>query len=113
MRQEIAEFVDRYTYRVQWSEKDQEFVATCAEFSFLSWLETTKAKALNGIVKLVGNTVEDRLRRDEEVPEPFAARKFSGAFKVRIPPDRHRQLVLEAAEQGVSLNRLVSDKLAQ
>jgi predicted HicB family RNase H-like nuclease len=31
---------------------------------------------------------------------------------VRVPPDVHRALALKAAEQGVSLNRLVSAKLA-
>jgi predicted HicB family RNase H-like nuclease len=33
-------------------------------------------------------------------------------FKVRVPPIVHRNLVIEAAEAGVSLNRLVSAKLA-
>jgi hypothetical protein len=33
-------------------------------------------------------------------------------FKVRIPPEVHRGLVQEASEQGVSLNRLVTVKLA-
>jgi predicted HicB family RNase H-like nuclease len=31
---------------------------------------------------------------------------------VRVPPEVHKQLALEAAESGVSLNRLVSSKLA-
>lgn len=48
----------------------------------------------------------------ETPPEPYADRKYSGKFVVRIPPEEHRQLVMEAAEQGVSLNRLVSRKLA-
>ncbi|MCW5790258.1 MAG: toxin-antitoxin system HicB family antitoxin [Polyangiaceae bacterium] len=30
---------------------------------------------------------------------------------VRVPPAVHRLLALEAAEQGVSLNRLVASKL--
>jgi len=36
----------------------------------------------------------------------------SGEFRVRIPPLVHRNLALMAAEQGVSLNRLASAKLA-
>jgi predicted HicB family RNase H-like nuclease len=31
---------------------------------------------------------------------------------VRVPPDVHRMLSLQAAESGVSLNRLVSSKLS-
>ena len=29
---------DRYTYRVTWSEEDQEYVGLCAEFPSLNWL---------------------------------------------------------------------------
>ena len=29
---------DRYTYRVTWSEEDEEYVGLCAEFPSLSWL---------------------------------------------------------------------------
>jgi predicted HicB family RNase H-like nuclease len=39
-------------------------------------------------------------------------RHYSGEFRVRIPPEVHRTLALQAAEQGVSLNRLASAKLA-
>jgi predicted HicB family RNase H-like nuclease len=51
-------------------------------------------------------------RSKEPVPEPLASRKFSGKFLVRVPPDVHRELTVEAAEAGVSLNRLASAKLA-
>jgi predicted HicB family RNase H-like nuclease len=50
---------------------------------------------------------------EETVPEPIALRHDSGKFTVRIPPDLHRRLALEAAESGISLNRLASAKLNQ
>jgi len=34
-------------------------------------------------------------------------------FKVRVPPDTHRRLAIEAAEARVSLNRIASEKLAR
>ena len=37
----------------------------------------------------------------------------SGKFMVRIPPDVHRNLAIQAAESGISLNRLASAKLSQ
>jgi hypothetical protein len=43
-----------YTYRVTWSEEDQEFVALCAEFPSLSFLDEDMTAALDGIVTLVG-----------------------------------------------------------
>jgi hypothetical protein len=36
-----------------------------------------------------------------------------GKFVVRVPPATHKKLALEAAEEGVSLNRLASAKLCQ
>lgn len=32
---------DCYTYRVIWSEEDEEYVGLCAEFPSLSWLDGT------------------------------------------------------------------------
>ena len=48
----------------------------------------------------------------EDIPLPLSSRKYSGKFMVRIPPEVHRHLAMEAAESGVSLNRIASAKLA-
>jgi len=104
--------VDHYTYRVTWSAEDGEHIGLCAEFPSLSWLAGTPEDALAGIRCVVAEAVQDMMANDEPVPEPIASRRYSGEFKVRIPPEQHRRLVIEASEQGVSLNRLVSAKLA-
>jgi predicted HicB family RNase H-like nuclease len=57
--------------------------------------------------------VEDMIKKEEDVPRPIATRKYSGKFMVRIPPEVHRHLATEAAESGVSLNRIASAKLAR
>jgi predicted HicB family RNase H-like nuclease len=103
---------DRYTYRVTWSEEDQEYVGLCAEFGSLSWLAETPENALAGIRSVVAEVASDMQQNGERLPEPLATRHFSGRFMVRIPPDQHRRLALEAAEAGVSLNRLASAKLS-
>jgi predicted HicB family RNase H-like nuclease len=104
---------DKYTYRVSWSEEDDEFVALCAEFPGLSWLAASREEALKGIVAVVRQSVEDMLAQGEPIPAALADRNYSGVFKVRVPALVHRNLVVEAAEAGVSLNRLVSAKLAR
>jgi len=48
----------------------------------------------------------------ETVPAPLAEKHYSGEFRVRIPPEVHRALAMQAAEQGVSLHRLASAKLS-
>ena len=104
---------DRYTYRITWSEDDNEYVCLCAEFASLSWLSTTPEAALKGIRKLVADIVKDFESNNETVPEPIACRRYSGKFMVRVPPDVHRNLAIRAAESGISLNRIVSSKLTQ
>ncbi|MCP3857494.1 MAG: type II toxin-antitoxin system HicB family antitoxin [Actinomycetia bacterium] len=104
--------VKHYAYRVVWSAEDDEYVATVAEFPSLSWLHSDQAKALRGLIDLVTQVVADLESTGEPVPEPIAERRFSGRFNVRVPESLHRQLVMAAAEEGVSLNRLVSDRLA-
>ena len=105
--------VDKYTYRVMWSEEDQEYVGLCSEFPSLTWLKASPEAALKGIRALVRSTIKDLEESGEQVPQPISAKKFSGKFMVRVPPEVHRHLALEAAESGVSLNRLASAKLAQ
>jgi predicted HicB family RNase H-like nuclease len=104
---------DRYTYRVTWSEEDHEYVGLCAEFPSLSWLASTPEAALRGIRDVVGEVVADLEAKGELVPEPIATKQYSGKFLVRVPPELHRRLALEAAEAGVSLNRIASEKLGQ
>jgi predicted HicB family RNase H-like nuclease len=108
----MAKEVDRYTYRVTWSDEDSEYVGLCAELPSLSWLEESPEKALTGIRKLVKETVVDLKRSKEAVPEPISTRSYSGKFMVRVPPEVHRMLAIKAAESGVSINRLVSSKLS-
>jgi predicted HicB family RNase H-like nuclease len=104
---------DRYTYRVTWSEEDSEYVGLCAEFPGLSWLAETPEAALKGIRQVVADVVTDLIENNEPIPEPIATKQFSGKFLVRVPPEIHRRLALEAAEAGISLNRLASAKLGQ
>ncbi len=103
---------DRYTYRVTWSEQDREHVGLCAEFPSLSWLASSPEAALRGIRSVVAEVVKDMQANGEAIPEALASRHFSGKFMVRVPPEIHRRLAVEAAEAGVSLNRLASARLS-
>ena len=104
---------DRYTYRVTWSEDDNEYVGLCAEFNSLSWIAGTPESALKGIRKVVSDVVKDMHDNGETVPEPLSCKRYSGKFMVRVPPEVHRKIAIQAAENGVSLNRLASSKLSQ
>lgn len=103
----MSKEADKYTYRVVWSEEDGEHIGLVAEFPSLSWLAKSATEALKGIIRLVADTLSEM----EDAPEPLSLQKFSGKFVVRISPDQHRKLAIDAAEQGVSMNRLASQRL--
>lgn len=104
--------MDKYTYRVMWSEEDGEYIGLCAEFPSLSWLADTPETALVGIRSTVKQVIKDMRSSGEVIPRPLATRNYSGKFTVRIPPEIHRKLQIQAAESKVSFNRLISSKLS-
>lgn len=104
--------IDHYTYRVTWSPEDGEHVGLCTEFPSMSWLAPTPEQALVGIRQVITEAVADMQASGEAIPAPLAEKHYSGEFRVRIPPEVHRALAMKAAEQGISLNRLASAKLA-
>ncbi len=104
--------MDKYTYRITYSQDDNEYVGLCAEFPSLSCLDKNQAKAFTGIQKLVKEVIADMKKENETIPEPLSAKQYSGKFMVRIPPEVHRDLSILASENHISLNRLVSAKLS-
>ena len=102
---------DRYTYRVTWSEEDEEHVGLCVEFPSLSWLANTPEAALKGIRVVVADAISDMKSCGETIPEPFAIRQYSGVLTLRIPPEIHRIITIKAAEAKISRNRYISSKL--
>lgn len=74
----------------------------CAEFPSLSWLDRTPETALKGIRNLVGDINKDMKTNEESIPEPIAAKHYSGKFMVRVPPEVHQDLAIKAAEAGVT-----------
>jgi predicted HicB family RNase H-like nuclease len=109
----VKSYANHYAYRIEWSKEDGEYVGLCTELPSLSWLAPTHEEALKGIKELVGEVLADMEKNAEVPPLPLAEKEYSGVFKVRIPPFLHRKLALEAAENHVSLNRLISAKLAE
>lgn len=103
---------DKFTYQVGWSQEDEQFIATVREFPSLSWMEDSRVDAEKGILSLVEEVLADLLENGEPIPQPLGMRQFSGRFNVRISPSLHRKLVHEAENEGISLNALVSQKLA-
>ena len=56
---------------------------------------------------------ESYQKHGEPIPIAPARKEYSGQFNVRIDRRVHRALATEAAQAGVSLNAVVSQKLAR
>jgi predicted HicB family RNase H-like nuclease len=61
---------------------------------------------------MLRDTLADKEQQGEEIPVPLSERKFSGTFSVRVGERLHRDLVMRAAEEHMSLNQYVVKKLA-
>lgn len=102
---------EEYTYRVFYSEEDNAFVASVAEFPSLSDVEDTQADALGSIVALVRDVLSDMEQEHAAPPEPLGRRRYSGKISLRMTPQQHRRIAMEAAEQGVSINQLLVSRV--
>jgi predicted HicB family RNase H-like nuclease len=101
--------MNRYTYRAEWSSEYGEYIGRCIELPWLSQWAPTMQKAIASVEQAVNEYVAER---EGDVPPPLTERKFSGKFLVRTSPALHARLTVEAAEQNVSLNQWVVQKLA-
>jgi len=101
-----------YLFSVGWSEEDQCFIAKVAEFPSLAAHGDTPEEALKEVQFVVSEVLKDLAASKEEIPTPLGKRSFSGRLNVRMPAALHRQLVTEAAQQGVSLNQVINFKLS-
>lgn len=102
---------DEYTYRVFWSDEDEGYVATVAEFPGLSHIADHQQDALNGLVGLVGDVLSDMAEAEEQPPVPLGRRQFSGKYPLRMTPEQHRRVAIEAAEAHVSINQLLVSRI--
>ncbi len=73
---------------------------------------TFQGMAVDELEKAFRESVDDYLawcKERGEKPE----KTFSGTFNLRIPPDLHAQLVLQAKAMGTSLNSYITQALRQ
>ncbi|WP_205875063.1 toxin-antitoxin system HicB family antitoxin [Mycobacterium camsae] len=104
--------MNRYTFRVEWCPEYDAYLAKCLELPFL----TERAPLAQQAVALAAEAIERHLEtcREEgsEAPPPLTERDHSGTFVVRTSRALHTRLVIEANEQGVSMNHWVVQQLS-
>lgn len=103
--------IDKYTYRIEWSEEDQVFIARCLEFPGLAAHGDSSENALKEIKTVVTESVKWLEDDGKSVPEPLGMKKFKGQLSLRVPPEVHRKLAIKSAEEGVSVNQYILSRL--
>lgn len=101
-----------YTYRAQWSMESADYVGICLEFPLESTHAPTAPEAIAGIGQTVAAVVAGYEKDGGDPPPSLTDRLYSGTFLVRTSSMLHGRLMIESAEQGVSLNHWVVQKLA-
>ncbi|MCV7198444.1 type II toxin-antitoxin system HicB family antitoxin [Mycobacterium angelicum] len=104
--------MNRYTFRVQWSLEEHQYVGRCVELPFLSRGAPTAREALAAASDAVDEHLRALAESDLQPPEPLTERRYSGKFIVRTSPALHERLAIEAAEEQISMNQLVVQKLS-
>lgn len=104
---------DKYTYRIEWSDEDEGYIGRCLEFPLLSSQEKTPEAALKEIRTVVEASAKWMEEEGQELPEPLGTQKYKGRIVLRVPPEIHKELVVESREAGVSLNQFLLSKVAR
>ncbi|MBB6482682.1 type II toxin-antitoxin system HicB family antitoxin [Spirochaeta isovalerica] len=104
--------IDKYTYRVEWSEEDNTHIAKCLEFPSLMAHGDTSSDALKEIEDVVTEAIEWMREDGEEIPEPFGLKKYKGNLTLRVPPELHKNLAIKSAEEGISINKYIISRIS-
>lgn len=94
----------RYTKFVEWSDADNCFIGRCPEIAGGGCHGQDEAKVYAELCQIVEEWIELLEVDGKPLPEPLAARKFSGKFVLRVEPALHRRLAAKALAAGESLN---------
>lgn len=107
----LKDYVNKYSYRIDFDADDNIYIGSCTEFTSVSAHGKTQEKALKEVKVAVLNALEWMKKDGEKLPEPLSLHKFSGKYPLRMPPEKHRKLAIEASFQGISLNQFIISKL--
>lgn len=109
---EAKTLAGRYVKLVQWSNEDGCFVGTCPALFFGGVHGDDEVQVYRDLVAAVEDVIEGKLAGKQKLPEPTAGRKFSGKIPLRIAPELHAALVVQAESKRESLNRYIEGKLS-
>src|SRR5580658_3558694 len=112
-KSEIKVKAAHYTKIVEWSDKDGCFVGSAPPLIGECCHGKDEAKVYAELCQIVEEWIEILETDGHELPEPLAAKKFSGKFVLRLEPALHRRLAAKALAAGESLNSYCTKTLVK
>lgn len=94
-------------------DEDKQWLAYFEELPSISAFANTPEEALQELKTAWELVKQSCIEDGDPIPVAPSQKQYSGQFNVRIDKRLHKNLAIEAAKAGISLNALVAQKLAQ
>ena len=112
-KSEVKAAAARYLKIVEWSDADGCFVGSAPPLIGQCCHGKDETKVYAELCRIVEEWIEILASDGDELPEPLAAKKFSGKFVLRVEPALHRRLAAKALAAGESLNSYCTKMLVK
>jgi predicted HicB family RNase H-like nuclease len=112
-KSEVKATAARYLKIVEWSDADGCFVGSAPPLIGQCCHGKDETKVYAELCRIVEEWIETLAADGDELPEPLAAKKFSGKFVLRVEPALHRRLAAKALAAGESLNSFCTGALVK
>lgn len=99
---------NRYTYRTEWCPEDNCYISRVLEFPSLSAFGVTRAEAEAELDLVLEDVLKWMAEEKEVIPVPLTEKEYKGNISLRIPSITHRNVVLMASNEGLSVNQYIT-----
>jgi len=101
----------KYRVDISWSDEDRCYVARVPELAGCATDGATLEEAAVNAQEAIQSYIESMDEMGKPLPNPVASKKFSGKIPLRIDPELHRNLAIQANVDGESLNKFIEKRL--
>ena len=95
---------DSYVKLVEWSDEDQCYVGTCPGLMLGGVHGSNEFDVYKRLCEAIDGWIDIARREGAPLPKPTAGKSYSGKFVLRVGPELHRLLAIDALRAGASLN---------
>ncbi|GBF23412.1 protein HicB family [Candidatus Gastranaerophilus sp. (ex Termes propinquus)] len=102
-----------WTYRFEWSDEDEGYVASVAELKGCKSFGETIEEATAMIKDALLSYIDCCLEHSDAIPEPIKPIDFKGHITYRTTPETHYKLAKKAAVMGKSINAFIDEAVSE